>query len=62
MIDGTDVDAVIKKKRAHKTIMAEAFSPIKTNRFKLAKPKSPSKRERTKTTENSPSEAGQGFS
>jgi len=33
MLDGTDVDAQINKKRAHKTIMAEAFNP--KNRFRL---------------------------
>ena len=39
MLDGTDVDAQINKKRAHKTIMAEAFNP--KNRFRMkAKSKS----------------------
>ena len=37
MLDGTDVDAQINKKRAHKNIMAEAFSPNKANRFKFTK-------------------------
>jgi len=33
MLDGTDVDAVIKKKRAHKNIMAEAFGGELSKRF-----------------------------
>ena len=46
MLDGTNVDAQINKKRAHKNIMAEAFDPTKANRFKFAKTKSPSKRDK----------------
>ena len=33
MLDGTDVDAQINKKRAHKTIMDEAFNS--NNRFRM---------------------------
>ena len=37
MLDGTDVDAVIKRKRAHKIILSEAFNSENKNRFKLKK-------------------------
>lgn len=39
MIDGTDVENVIRKKRAHKTILAEAFESQNKNLFKLKKRK-----------------------
>lgn len=45
MLDGTDVDAQINKKRAHKTIMAEAFSSVTTKRLNLKKGKN-SKRDK----------------
>mmetsp|Transcript_24476 Transcript_24476/g.30496 ORF Transcript_24476/g.30496 Transcript_24476/m.30496 type:complete len:201 (+) Transcript_24476:737-1339(+) len=35
MLDGTDVDAQISKKRAHKNIMAEALLAENKNKFKL---------------------------
>lgn len=35
MIDGTDVDALINKKRAHKIILSEALEHENQNRFKL---------------------------
>ena len=41
MIDGTDVEMIIRKKRAHKTILAEAFESQNKNRFKLKKRKAP---------------------
>lgn len=45
MLDGTDVDAQIAKKRAHKNIMAETFVAEKS-RFKMRKKKKmPSKRD-----------------
>ena len=35
MIDGTDVDMVINRKRAHKIILSEAFGSVgKINKFK----------------------------
>ena len=37
MLDGTDVDAVIKRKRAHKIILSEAFNSENKNRFKFKK-------------------------
>ena len=41
MIDGTDVEMIIRKKRAHKTILAEAFESQNKNRFKFKKRKAP---------------------
>ena len=32
MADGTDVDMLIKKKRAHKILLAEAFANDESNR------------------------------
>jgi len=37
MLDGTNVDMMIRKKRTHKTIMAETFDPEKNARFRLKK-------------------------
>ena len=42
MLDGTDVEVLIRKKRAHKTIMAEAFS----NEQKIRRRAAPKKPER----------------
>ena len=39
MLDGTDVDAQINKKRAHKIIMDESFNVGKRSLFKLKKKK-----------------------
>ena len=39
MLDGTQIDAQINKKRAHKNIMAEAFNSERRGRFKLSKKK-----------------------
>ena len=35
MLDGSDIDALIRKKRAHKNIMAEAFDTTKKTRSRL---------------------------
>ena len=43
MLDGTDVDAQINKKRAHKNIMAEAFSAERKHRIKFGAKKAGSK-------------------
>ena len=60
MLDGTDVDAQINKKRAHKNIMAEAFSPTnKGNRFKFAK-KATSTRKKQTSQENNETGMGKG--
>ena len=49
MLDGTDVDALIAKKRAHKTIFAEAFNSTISGRFAKSKKKTV-KREATMET------------
>ena len=61
MLDGTDVDAQINKKRAHKNIMAEAFSPNKANRFKqFAKKQATVKREKKTSTQDASGGGGSG--
>ena len=62
MLDGTDVDAQINKKRAHKNIMAEAFSPNKTNRFKQFASKKAATVKREKKTSTQDATGGSGTS
>ena len=55
MLDGTDVDANINKKRAHKIIMSEAFNA--KSRFRLKKKKGGSRPNKSKDADG-----GQGAS
>ena len=54
MLDGTDLEVLIRKKRAHKTIMAEAFSTEQKIRRRAAPKKPERQRQPDKRKEKQP--------